>query len=299
MIKNKLKVLSLFSGIGAFEKALERQEIGYDLVNYCEIDKYASKSYSLIHNIPEDLNLGDISKVQADKIPEFDLMTWGFPCTDISTVGEQKGIIEGETKSGLYYEGLRILQSKKPQYSIIENVKALTHKKFESEFSQIIGDLDKAGYNSYWSILNAKNYGVPQNRERVFVVSIRKDVDDGLFKFPSQKQLNKTLYDIVQGYILDDRDKGFGVKKHKDYCPTQRANRSGLKVIDDQENQRKLTATESLLLMGFDENDYNVLHTNRVSDSQIFKMAGNSIVVNVLEEIFKQLFILRGRKDGN
>jgi len=119
---DKLKVLSLFSGIGAFEKALKRIGISYELVNYCEIDKYAAKAYSLIHNESEDKNLGDITKVDETTLPDFDLMTWGFPCTDISVAGKQKGFIDengNQTRSGLYYEGLRILQEKKPKYSIM------------------------------------------------------------------------------------------------------------------------------------------------------------------------------------
>lgn len=123
-----LRTLSLFSGIGAFEKALKRQNIKYELINYCEVNKYAARAYSLIHNEPEDKNLGDITKVDETKLADFDLMTWGFPCQDISIAGKQKGIVKGETRSGLYYEGLRILQYKKPKYSIIENVKALTQK---------------------------------------------------------------------------------------------------------------------------------------------------------------------------
>lgn len=184
----KLKVSSFFSGIGAFEKALTNIGIDFELVNYCEFDKYASKSYSAIHDISESLNLGDITQIDETKLADFDLMTWGFPCTDISVAGKQKGFIDEngkQTRSGLYSEGLRILQYKKPKYSIIENVKALTQKKFRKEFEQILSDLNQAGYNSYWQVLNAKNYGVPQNRERVFIISIRKDIDDNEFVFPT------------------------------------------------------------------------------------------------------------------
>lgn len=200
----------MFSGIGAFEKALERQNIPFELINYCEIDKYASKSYSAIHNISEDFNLGDITKVNEKTLPDFDLMTWGFPCQDISVAGNQKGIIKGETRSGLYYEGLRILKEKKPKYSIIENVKALTQKKFEREFKQILKDLSESGYNNYWQVLNAKDYGIPQNRERVFIVSIRKDVDNGMFKFPKGFDNGIRLKDILEDevdekYYLSDK----------------------------------------------------------------------------------------------
>lgn len=163
-----VKILSLFSGIGAFEKALTRLNIRYEVVNYCEIDKYASKAYSLIHNISEDKNLGDVTKIDETQLPDFHIMAWGFPCQDISTAGKQRGIIEGETKSGLYYEGLKILKSKKPPISIIENVKALTSKKFKQTFAKILNDLEEIGYKNYWKVLNAKDYGIPQNRESFY-----------------------------------------------------------------------------------------------------------------------------------
>ena len=109
-----LKLLSLFTGIGAFEKALERLNIDYELVGFSETDKFAIKSYCAIHNVSENKNLGDVTKIRTDKIPEFDIMTWGFPCQDISIAGKMEGIKEG-TRSGLYYEGYRILKSKKPK----------------------------------------------------------------------------------------------------------------------------------------------------------------------------------------
>jgi DNA (cytosine-5)-methyltransferase 1 len=90
----ELRVLSLFSGIGAFEKALSKQNIPYKLINFCEIDKYAIKSYCAIHNVDKNLNLGDISKVDIEKLEDFDLMTWGFCCQDISIAGKQKGLIK-------------------------------------------------------------------------------------------------------------------------------------------------------------------------------------------------------------
>ena len=104
----KIKLLSLFSGIGAFEKALTNLQIDFEIVNYCEIDKYASAAYSAIHTIPESKNLGDIAKIDIEHIPNFNMMTWGFPCQDISVAGHQKGIQKG-TRSGLYYEAYKIL----------------------------------------------------------------------------------------------------------------------------------------------------------------------------------------------
>lgn len=198
-----MRVLSLFSGIGAFEKALERLGINHEVVNYCEIDKYASKAYSLIHNIPEEKNLVDVTKVDTSKLKDLDLITYGFPCQDLSTAGRLRGFeFEGErTRSGLFYEALRIIKDTQPKYAIAENVKNLTSKKFAKEFESVLTSLESVGYNNYWKVLNAKDFGIPQNRTRVFIVSIRKDIDDGKFRFPNEEPLNKRLRDILEDNV--------------------------------------------------------------------------------------------------
>jgi len=179
-----LKVLSLFSGIGSWEKALSRVGIDYRLVNYCEIDKYASCAYSAIHDIPENKNLGDITKVDERRIPDFDLVTYSPPCQSFSVAGKRLGF---EDKRGiLFFDALRIIQEKKPKYAIMENVKGLVQKNFKKEFETILYELERAGYKNYWKVLNALDYGIPQNRERVFVVSIRKGIKKN-FKFPQKK----------------------------------------------------------------------------------------------------------------
>ena len=213
-----IKLLSLFSGIGAFEKALERQGIEYQLVNYCEIDKYSSKSYSLIHNVSEQMNLGDITKIDTlDMDDNVDFITYGFPCQDISLAGKQKGFEQnGElTRSGLFFEALRIIEGTKPKVAICENVKNLTSKRFSKEFSIVLQSLEEAGYNNYWQVLNAKDYGIPQNRERVFIVSIRKDIDNGSFEFPKPFELELRLKDMLEDqvdekyYLSEDIQKRF------------------------------------------------------------------------------------------
>lgn len=209
-----MKVLSLFSGIGAFEKALDRLEIPYELVGYCEIDKYASKSYAAIHSIDESINLGDITKIDEKALPkDIDLITYGFPCQDISLAGKQKGLFNEDgtqTRSGLFFEALRIIEETQPRVAIAENVKNLTSKKFSGQFKIVLDSLEEAGYNNYWKVLNAKDYGIPQNRERVFIVSIRKDIDTGLFKFPEGFPLQLRLKDMLEDdvdekYYLSDR----------------------------------------------------------------------------------------------
>lgn len=246
---NLLRLISLFSGIGAFEKALDKLGIPYELAAYCEIDKYASKSYAAIHGVSEELNLGDITKVDEKRLPkDIDLLTYGFPCQDISIAGAQKGLFNADgtqTRSGLFFEALRIIEETKPRVAIAENVKNLTSKKFAGQFKLVLDSLGAAGYNSYWQVLNAKNFGVPQNRERVFIVSIRKDVDNGTFNFPTGFPLELRLKDVLEDdaderyYISDvalagfiahkERNQakgngfGFNVKNGEDVAPTIRA----------------------------------------------------------------------------
>ena len=197
-----IKVLSLFSGIGAFERALCRIGLDWELVNYCEIDRWASQSYSMINQCDESLNLHDVRAVTAETVRDsVDLITYGFPCQDISIAGKQQGFVNdsGEsTRSGLFFEALRIIKELRPRYAIAENVKALTSKKFKTEFTTVLSSLEDAGYNNYWRVLNAKDYGIPQNRERVFIVSIRKDVDKGDFQFPEKEPLMLRLRDMLE-----------------------------------------------------------------------------------------------------
>lgn len=200
-----MKVLSLFSGIGAFEKALDVLKIPYELVGYCEIDKYASKSYSAIHDVPETMNLGDITKIDEKALPkDIDLITYGFPCQDISIAGKQKGLLNEDgtqTRSGLFFEALRIIEETQPKVAIAENVKNLVGKKFKEQFQIVLASLEAAGYNNYWQVLNAKDYGIPQNRERVFIVSVRKDIDTGSFKFPEGFPLELRLKDMLDDEV--------------------------------------------------------------------------------------------------
>ena len=245
-----MKYISLFSGIGAFEKALDNLGVPYELVAYCEIDKYASKSYAAIHGVPETMNLGDITKVDEKSLPkDLDLITYGFPCQDISAAGKTKGLFNedgSKTRSGLFFDALRIIEETRPKVAIAENVKNLLSKKFTEQFELVKASLDAAGYNSYYQILNAKDFGVPQNRERVFIVSIRKDIDVGWpFTFPEgfplQFRLKDVLEDMVdEKFYLSDKavsgliahkqrnienGNGFGfqLKDEDDIAPTLRA----------------------------------------------------------------------------
>ena len=172
-------------------------------MNYCEIDRWASLSYSMVNQCSESLNLRDVRTVTAETVRDrqVDLITYGFPCQDISIAGKQQGFVNdsGEsTRSGLFFEALRIIKELRPRYAIAENVKALTSTKFKNEFATVLSSLEEAGYNNYWHVLNAKDYGIPQNRERVFIVSIRRDADEGDFQFPDKEPLMLRLRDMLE-----------------------------------------------------------------------------------------------------
>lgn len=200
-----IKLLSLFSGIGAFEKALDNLNINYELVNYCEFDKFASKAYSLIHHVSESKNLGDITKVDETTLSkDIDLITYGFPCQDISLAGQQQGLFNEDgtkTRSGLFFDALRIITHTQPKVALAENVRNLISHNKKKTFKIVLDSLEEVGYNNYWQVLNAKDYGIPQNRERVFIISIRKDIDNGMFEFPEPFELDKTLNDMLEDEV--------------------------------------------------------------------------------------------------
>ena len=164
-----LRVFEAFAGYGSQSIALRNLGIEHEVVAISEIDKYAIKAYEAIHG-PTN-NLGDICKINPNDIPDHDLFTYSFPCQDLSVAGKQAGLGKG-TRSGLLYECEKVIEAKKPKYLLLENVKNLVGKKFKTEFDKWLEYLEDLGYTNYWKVLNAKDYGVPQNREGAFVVSI-------------------------------------------------------------------------------------------------------------------------------
>ena len=193
----KLKILELFGGIGACSKALERLGIDYEIADYVEIDKYAVKSFNAIHNTnfePQDV-------CKWDKDIEVDLVMHGSPCQDFSLAGNQAGGDEGSgTRSSLMYETIRIVEKLKPKYVIWENVKNVISKKHKHNFDNYCNKMNELGYRNYAQVLNAKDYGIPQNRERVFTISIRKDIDKD-FQFPPKQKLKLKLKDMLEDEV--------------------------------------------------------------------------------------------------
>ena len=347
-----LKILELFGGIGACSKALERLGIDYEIVDYVEIDKYAVKSFNAMH----DTNFEPQDICKWDKDIEVDLIMHGSPCQDFSLAGKQAGGDEGSgTRSSLMYETIRIVEKLKPKYVIWENVKNLLSKKHRHNFDAYLETMNQLGYTNYYQVLNAKDYGIPQNRERVFTISVRKDISK-LFTFPPKKELKLKLKDMLENEVDEKYYLSNSQIEYLEYgkynaskvsnkikqtdtgiCPTLDTMQGGNRqpfirvknatkkgyleayegdgvytnvstkrgtvqkemiqtlttfqdkgVVMNDLRIRKLTPKECWRLMGFDDEDFE--KASKVnSNTQLYKQAGNSIVVNVLMAIFKEL----------
>ena len=365
---NKLRVFEAFAGVGMQRMALKNLGIPHEVVAISEIDKFALASYMAIHG--KTLNLGDITKIDVETIPEHDLFTYSFPCTDLSVSGKQLGFKKGSgTRSSLLWECERIIEHKRPKFLLLENVKALTFKKNMDGFNEWLEILESYGYVNHWKVLNAKDFGVPQNRERVFVVSIHNSVGDTDYEFPAGYPLTVSLQDILEnevdekyymkpevykrlvptrseyqplldnivGKIKSSTDKFsqrssvygcvsgtllasdfkqpkyvttqvFKLKpsihssfqngqRYKTYSPngisptllTAQGGNVQPFVLNDF-CIRKLTSREYWRLMGISDENYEAAKSV-CSNTQLYKQAGNGIVVPVLEGIFSKLFL--------
>lgn len=202
----KVRLISLFSGYDSQALAMERLKcdypsFDYELVAWCEIEEAAIKAHNALFPQWSDRNLGDICKVNPDNVPDCDALTYSFPCQDISNAGKQKGFEKDSgSRSSLLWECEKIIKAKQPKYLLMENVKALVQKKFMPEFQRWIDTLAELGYNNYWKVLNAKDYGVAQNRERVFMVSILRTEDNPnpTYNFPAPIPLTKCVEDYME-----------------------------------------------------------------------------------------------------
>lgn len=237
-----LKVLELFSGIGACSKALTNLGIEHEIVDSVEINKYAVQSFNAVHGT--NFEPQDITKW--DKDIEADLIMHGSPCQDFSVAGKNAGGDKGSgTRSSLMYETLRIVEKVKPKYVIWENVKNLLSKKHRHNFDAYLEAMERLGYHSQYQVLNAKDYGVPQNRERVFTVSIRNDLDVD-FKFPEPQELTTRLKDVLEPqvdekYYLSDEQ----VSKIKLWENRQKENGRGFRFNTHDGNEIATTMTTS------------------------------------------------------
>ena len=214
-----MRILELFAGYGS--QALALENLGIEFVSdISEIDPYAIKAYNQIHG--ETHNWGDITKIDETQLPHYDLITYSSPCQDFSVAGLGRGGDEGSgTRSSLLWECERIIRAVKPKYLLMENVKNLVSEKHKHNFIRWLRVLEMMGYRNFWQVLNAKDYGVPQNRERVFVVSI---LGGGQYLFPNKIKLEKRLKDILEPnvdekyYLSDDLIGKLSANIQKDIC---------------------------------------------------------------------------------
>lgn len=249
----------------------------WKLVNFCEFDKYATKSYCAIHGVDESLNLGDITKVDETKLEDFNMICGGSPCQDFSVAGKQKGSVWTckdcdheynpltvhwsqrnkcprcnsenieKTRSSLLVEYLRVIRANKPNFGMYENVKNIVGKQFrDTTFKLFEDELHEYGYSTYWKVLNAKDYGIPQNRERVYLIFIKKELDNGKFVFPEGFDNGIRLKDVLEDevdekyYISDDKVQKFLENlKSKNICENYT-----LKLDGNNYNQHCVTARE-------------------------------------------------------
>ena len=234
----KIKVFTAFSGYDSQCLALERlkrdfPDFDYELVGWSEIDKYAIQAHNALFPQWADRNYGDISKIDWSQVPDFDLFTYSSPCQDFSNAGLQKGGEEGSgTRSSLLWECRKAIVVKRPKYLLLENVKALVSKKFLPLFNKWIKSLEDYGYYNNWSVLNTKDFGVPQNRERTFLMSIRRDLlaPHPIYHFPKPFKLEKRLKDVLEEnvdekYYLSDKT----VASFTEHCERKQAEGCGFK----------------------------------------------------------------------
>lgn len=291
----------LFSGIGGFHIGLSNN--GGKCLYACEIDPFARKTYENNFGI---LTLEDVTKLESSKLPYVDIITFGFPCQDLSSIGTRKGLEDG-TRSSLVYDALNIVMDKKPKAFIAENVKGLLSHDKGKTFDGLMNYMKEiVGYTIYAKVLNSRDFGIPQNRERVYIIGIRKDIDDGLFEFPeptgrvkslkgflekkvdpkytlSDHLLKSYIYKVDDGrpYVVNE-DSEYSRTLNTSYHKIQRL--TGTFVDVDGWRMRKLTPREFYNLQGFPK-DYKIT----VSDTQAYRQAGNAVTVKVVEEIGKKL----------
>ena len=293
-------------------QVLKDKNVGFDFkVGKSKLDRMKKDKLKYLINANKvSKNFGDISKINPNDLPDMDLFTYSFPCQDLSIAGKQAGLGE-ETRSGLLYECEKVIEVKRPKYLLLENVKNLVGKKFKNDFDKWLEYLEGLGYKNHWKVLNAKDYGVPQNRERVFAVSILEEKE---FEFEQPKELKIRLKHLLEKNV-DEKyyiNKPFKLVDKKNVkaklqikgmdCIKRVYSRDGIsptlttmsggnrepKILEDYKI-RKLTPLECWRLMGFNDEDFYKA-SQYSSNSQLYKQAGNSIVVDVLESIFKNLF---------
>ena len=288
-----MKYLSLFSGIGGFELGIQQAYDSYmgehketatyhrykpQSVGYSEIDKYAIQVYNKHFN---HKNYGDITKINETTLPDFELLVGGFPCQSFSIAGKRRGFMD--TRGTLFFEIARIIKQKQPRILLLENVKGLLSHDQGNTFTTIISTLDELGYDCQWQVLNSKNFGVPQNRERVFIVGhLRGTSRPEVFPFGSTHETYITKYPAICG----SSQRHAAVMKGQSPCLSTAMGSGGGQIPMKFEGTqiRRLTPTECERLQGFPD-----CWTEGVSDTQRYKTLGNAVTVNVIRDIMENI----------
>jgi len=316
----KIKFMDFCAGIGAGRLGLEN--LGLNCVAFSEIDRYAEKTYREFFG-EEEKNHGDLMKINPADLPHFDLMVAGFPCQSFSVIGQRKGM--NDHRGQIIYGLIKIMNGKNLPYFILENVKGLVNHEGGKTLKVILEELDKAGYKVYHRVLSSLHYGVPQMRERIYFVGIRKDlvkenkhfewpkpvktpkvenylIDDGELEFNEKKRAyetflkfldnkyNKGLFNVEkllkEDYlVLDTRQSDLRLYRGK--VPTLRTGRHGILYVRNGKF-RKLSGYESLLLQGFPKNLAEKTK-GKIADVYLLSQAGNAMTVNTIEAIGKNL----------
>ena len=297
-----LKVLSLFSGCGGLDKGFS--DAGYDIVWANDFDKYAVETYNA--NFENKAVLGDINKIEIQELPDFDVLIGGFPCQPFSMMGKERGF--EDTRGTLFFRIAEIIKYKisknrKPKAIVLENVRSLkTHDKGRT-FKVILKVLEEdLGYKVFYKVLNTSDYGIPQTRNRMFIVCV--DSNESEFSFPDKVPLKKTMQDLLEQnvedrYFLSDRilptilsngTGGYRAKSEIDLqiarplCATMakmhRASQDN--YVTQNGRVRRLTPRECARLQGFDD-DFVI----PVSNTQAYKQFGNAVTVNVSRAVAK------------
>ena len=312
-ITKPIRLIELFAGVGSQAMALRDLKANFEHYKVIEFDKKAIESYNAIHGT--DFPHIDITTVNAETLNIVDtykydyILTYSFPCQDLSLAGERKGMSKDSgTRSGLLWEVERILDEineseiyQLPQVLLMENVPEVKGKGNESDFEQWINKLESLGYTNFVEVLNAKDYGVPQNRNRCFMVSILGEYS---YSFPKKKKLKIKLKNILEKeveqkfYLSKEQINRISTSTYvsnrkriqrKHYADTLCARDwKDPKCVDTEKGIRKLTPKEYWRIMGFTDKDFEKAQKHN-SNTNLYKQAGNSIVKNVLMEIFKEL----------
>ncbi len=320
MSKN-LTFIDFCAGIGGGRLAFEN--LGFECLGFSEIDKNTEKTYKLFYGETEK-NYGDLTKINTDDLPDFDVMVGGFPCQTFSVIGQRKGM--KDERGEIIFHLINIMKKKNVKMFLLENVKGLVNHDGGRSLKIILEALDEAGYYTEWKVLNSINYGVPQMRERIYFVGIRKDLLKAEMKFSFPNSDKQVAY--VEDFLIDDSELTFNEKqvayktfikylnnkynqgKHsieklleQEYLvldtrqsdlrlyynrvPTLRLGRHGILYVKNKKF-RKLSGYESLLLQGFPK-ELAQKAKNNIAEANILKQSGNAMTVNTVQRIAEKI----------